>query len=144
MQATDPTATKVIKHPSDDTAEFTIWIGMPRERRLQLNQELLNLQVPESDKQQLKPVHDFYDKITKECLRGFTGVNGADGMPLTMNGTLPEQVLKQFKEIRLPDCDNLSLWIGKQAYAENLLSDDDKKKFGFALITDSTKNTEEG
>jgi hypothetical protein len=143
MRVTDPNATKVIKHPSDEGAEFEISVSLSRDKRMAFAQELQSLAPKADEPMSQTRMQGFYGRLVKECLKGLRGVEDASGGILALMGPVSDALLKQLQEIRLPDFDNLVLWLGQEIYKENILSEEDKKKLQSRLSTDSTKSTDE-
>jgi hypothetical protein len=139
MRVTDPNAIKTIKHPSDDEAEFDISVSMTREKRMQFQQDYFALAPGEKDPVVIAKYQAYYGRLVKDCLKGLRGVFDASGGILALTMPISDGLLKQLCEVRLPDEDNLVLWIGKEIYKENILSDSEKKRLASLLNTDSGK-----
>jgi hypothetical protein len=139
MRVTDPNAIKTIKHPSDD-AEFDISVSMPKHERTAYTEEMNNL--PPNDSGIVTKTQALYEKIVKSGLRQMRFVYDANGEPLEVKGTVSNELLKKLFEIRLPEWDNLVIWLGQEIYKENMMTEEAKKKLESRLTSDSTKSTE--
>jgi hypothetical protein len=132
MRVTDPNATKWIHHESDPAAEFEISAAMPANERTRLMTEIQRLQndgvVDTAEAQK------FYAAIAKKHLKNIRGpIQDADGNPLDCSNV--EKLIAALSETRLPNYDNVALWLGHMIYGLNVLSDDEKKRLKFALNT---------
>ena len=136
FRATDPNATKTIKHPADQDAEFDISISMSREDRTRYSQELVGLGKESSLEQQFS----LWEKIAKKHTKGIRGVESSDGTPVSANDM--DKAMRVLKEVRVDGYENLAVWLGQMIYAESVLTGEEKKRFLSLLTMDSMSNTE--
>ena len=137
MRVTDPNATKWISHPSDTAAEFEISAAMPASERMRLSTEIQKLG-PKDGVVDILSYQKFYEGIVKKHLRAVRGVEDASGNPLDFSNV--DKAVSLLSEIRLPDFDNVTLWLGNEIFNLNVLNEEEKKRSKSAL---NTRNGEE-
>ena len=140
MQVTDPNAIRTLKHDAYPDAEFDVRVGISREKRSALTKAALDIQPKEGEQPDLEKAQKFYERVLKELLAGFRGVQDVDGTELSV--PVNDALLRKFNEVRIPGFDNLTAWLGNNAYLALVLGEQEKKTSEPSLSSPITQSTE--